>query len=109
MKRGKRQITEGIELPNPERIRSLREKENYKYLGMFAADTIKQAEMKEKKTRKEHLRLTIKLLKTKLFSRNLIKGINTWAAPPLVRYLGPFLKWTREEHRHMDQIIRQDS
>ena len=47
-----------------------------------------------------------KLLKTKLSSRNLIKGINTWAVP-LVRYSGPFLKWTREELRQMDQRTRK--
>ena len=35
-------------------------------------------------------------VKTKLYSRNFIKRINTWAVL-LVRYLGPFLKWTREE------------
>ena len=37
-----------------------------------------------------------KLFETKLNSRNLIKRINTWAVP-LVWYLGPFLKWKREE------------
>ena len=37
-----------------------------------------------------------KLLETKLFSRHLIKGMNTRAVL-LVRYSGPFLKWTREE------------
>ena len=47
--------------------------ETYKYLGILEADTIKQ------------------LLETKLCSRNLIKGINTWAVS-LVRYSGPFLK-----------------
>ena len=35
MKSGKRKITEGIELPNQERIRMLREKENSKYLGIL--------------------------------------------------------------------------
>ena len=55
MKSGKREITEGIVLPNEERIRTLREKENYKYLGILEADTIKPAEMKEK-IRKEYLR-----------------------------------------------------
>ena len=39
------------------------------------------------------LRRTRKQLETKLSSRNLIKGINTWAVP-LVRYSGHFLKWT---------------
>ena len=39
---------EGIELPNQEKIKMLREKETYKYLGILEADTIKQAKMKEK-------------------------------------------------------------
>ena len=34
---------------------------------------------------------TRKLLETKLYSKHLIKGKNTWAVP-LVRYSGPFLK-----------------
>ena len=37
-----------------------------------------------------------KTTRGKTLHRNLIKGINTWAVP-LVRYCGPFLKWTREE------------
>ena len=47
-----------------------------------------------------------KLLEIKLNSRNLTKGINTWAVP-LVIYSGPFLKWTRDEHKHMDQRTRK--
>ena len=90
MKSGKRHLTDGIELPNEDKIKSLAENETYKYLGILEADTIKQAEMKEK-IQKEYLRRTRKLLETKLNSRNLIKGINTWAIP-LVRYSGPFLK-----------------
>ena len=69
------------------------------------ADTIKQVEMKDQ-IRKEYLRRTRKLLETKLSSRNLIKGINTWAVP-LVRYSGPFLKWIRDEFKQMDQRIRK--
>ena len=69
------------------------------------ADTIKQVEMKER-IKKEYLRRTRKLLETKLSSRNLIKGINTWAVP-LVRYFGPFLKWTRDELKQMDQRTRK--
>ena len=56
--------------------------------------------------RKEYLRRTRKLLETKLSGRNLIKGINTWAVP-LVRYSGPFLKWTRDELKQMDQRTRK--
>ena len=69
------------------------------------ADTIKEVEMKDK-IKKEYLRRTRKLLETKLSSRNLIKGINTWAVL-LVRYSGPFLKGTREELKQMDQRTRK--
>ena len=104
MKSGKRHLTEGMELANQDKIRTIGEKEPYKYLGILEADTIKQVEMKEKI--KEHLRRTRKLLETKLYSRKLIKGINTWAVP-LVRYSGPFLKWTRDELKQMDQTTRK--
>ena len=40
-------------------MRTLGEKETYKYLGIFEADTVKQAEMNEKK-RHEYLRRTLK-------------------------------------------------
>ena len=48
MKSRRRQMTEGIELPNQEKIGTLGEKETYKYLGNLEADTIKHAETKEK-------------------------------------------------------------
>ena len=47
MKSGKQQMTEGIEQPNQEKIRTHGEKEIYKYLGILDADT---AEMKENGT-----------------------------------------------------------
>ena len=90
MKSGKWHITDGMELPNQDKIRTLGENETYKYLGNLGADTIKQVEMKDR-IKKGYLRKTRKLLETKLSSRNLIKGINTWAAT-LMRYSGPFLK-----------------
>ena len=90
MKSGKRHLIDGIELPNQDKIRTLAENETYQYLGIMEADTIKQVEMKDK-IQKEYLRRIRKLLETKLSSRNLIKGINTWAVP-FVRYSGPFLK-----------------
>ena len=94
-----------MELPSQDKIRTLEEKETYKYLGILEADTIKQVETKDK-IKKEYQRRTRKLLETKLSSRNLFKGINTWAVP-LFRYLGPFLKWTREELKQMDQRTRE--
>ena len=105
MKSGKRHMTDGMELQNHDRIRTLEENETYKYLGNLEADTLKQVQMKDM-IRKEYLRRTRKLLETKLSSRNLIKGINAWAVP-LVRYSGSFLKWTREELKQMDQRTRK--
>ena len=101
MKIGKRYLTDGMELPNPDKIRKLEENETYKYLRILEADTIKQVQI-----RKEYLRRTEKLHETRLSRRNYIKWINTWAAP-LVRYLGPFLKWTRDEFIQIDQRTRK--
>ena len=85
------------------KIRTLSEKEIYKYLGILEADTINQVEMKDK-IKIEDLRRTRNLLKTKL--SNLIKWISTWAVS-LVSYSGPFLKWTREVLKQMDQRTRK--
>ena len=65
-----------MELPNQEKFRTLGEKEIYKCLEILEADTIKQVEMQEK-IKKEYIWRTRKLLETKLYTRNLIKGINT--------------------------------
>ena len=56
-------------------------------------NNIKHVEMKGK-NKKEYVRGKTKLLKS--YSKNLIKGINTWAVV-LVRYWGPFLKKTKDE------------
>ena len=105
MKSGKWHTTDGIELPNQDKIRTLGENDAYKYLEILEADTIKQMQMKDK-IQKEYRRRTRKLLETKLSSRNLIKGINTWAVL-LVRYSGPFLKWTKNELKQMDERTRK--
>ena len=70
MKSRKRHMTEAMELQNQNKIRTLGEKETYKYLGILEADTIKQVKMKKKKK-----------LKTELCSRKRIKRISTWALP----------------------------
>ena len=57
MKSGKRHLTDGTELQNQDQIRTLGEKETYKYLAILEADTIKQVEMKEK-IKKEYIRRT---------------------------------------------------
>ena len=101
--------------PNQEKIRTLEEKETYKYLGILKKRGDK------KKIRKSiletfelpstmvanftYFRKTRKLLETKLYSINLIKGIDAWAVS-LVRYSGPFLKWTKEI-KQMNQRTRK--
>ena len=102
MKSGKQHLTDGMEQPNQDKIRTLGEKETYKYLAILEADTIKQVERKEKM--KKEYPITRKVLETKLSCRNLIKGINNLAVA-LIRYSGPFLsgpeknlnKWTNEQ------------
>ena len=59
MKSEESESAEGIELQNQKCIRMLGEKVNYKYLGILEADTIKQAEMREK-IRKVNFRRTRK-------------------------------------------------
>ena len=99
------EFTDGIEQPNHDKITTLEENKTYKYLRILEADTIKEMQIKGT-IRKEYLRRTRKLLETKLSCRNLIKGINTWAMP-LVRNSGPFLKWTREKLKQMDQRTKK--
>ena len=46
IKSGKRHMTDRMELSNQDKIRTIREKETYKYLGILEAETIKQEDMK---------------------------------------------------------------
>ena len=48
IKSGKRHLTDGMEQPNQEKIRTLAENESYKYFGILEADNFKQVEMKNK-------------------------------------------------------------
>ena len=54
MKSGKRYMTDGMDLPNHDRKRTLEENETYKYLGILEADTFKQVQMKDT-IRKEYV------------------------------------------------------
>ena len=67
MKSSKRHMTDRMELPNHDKIRTLEENEILKYLGILEEDTIKQVQMKDM-MRKEYLWRTRKLLETKLSS-----------------------------------------
>ena len=70
-------------------------KENYKNVGILEADTMNHI-MKEKKCIKRYPQRTRKLLDTKFYCRNLIKGIVTGGLSE-VKYSEPFFKWTRQK------------
>ena len=102
IKSNKRHLTDGMELPNQDKIRTLVEKETYKYLGILEADTIKQMEMKEK-IKKKYLR-TRNLLETKLYpkpyQRNKYPGFNSSLDIPDHFWSEPgknLTKWTKEQ------------
>ena len=48
MKSSKQHLTDEMDLPSQDKIRTLGEKETYTYLGILEVDTIKQVEMKDK-------------------------------------------------------------
>ena len=109
MRSGKQHTTERIEPPNKEKVKTIGKKETYKYFVILEVDTIKEVEIKkkkEKRKKKEYFSRTRKLLETKLYSRSHIKGINTCTVH-VVRYAGPFLKWTKKELQQMNQRIRK--
>ena len=96
---------DGMEQPNVDKIRTSGEKETYKYLGLLEAETITQQEMKER-IKKEYFWSTSKLLDAKLYSRNLIKAIHTWAVTlvdiPDHSWSGQeksVNKWTKEQEK----------
>ena len=104
MKRGKRVESRGIRLPNGEEMDEPNN-EGYKYLGVLELDGVLCSEMKEK-VKKEYMKRLKLMLKTKLNSRNLFLGINTWAVA-VVRYSAAFIDWTKEETREMDRQTRK--
>ena len=91
-----------MEPPKSSKNKNVRRKGNLQILGNIESRH-KQTRGDERKIFKKYLRRTRKLLETKLYSKNIIKRINTWA----VRYSGPFSKWTREDLKQRDQITRK--
>ena len=64
MKSGKRPIADAMELPNQDIIRTLREKENYKYLGDIGSWHL-QTRGDERKIKKEYFRKKQKVTQDK--------------------------------------------
>ena len=83
-----------------------RKKGNLRILGNIWSGH-HQTRGNERKKKKEYLKRTKKKrFKINQHIRNLIKGINTWVVP-LVKYSGPFSKYTWEELQEMDQRTRK--
>ena len=78
LKRDIKDENSDIMLPNDLKISSLKEAENYKYLGILGAEDINTKKMKEK-VKAGHLRRTRKVLESRHKSGNIFKAINTWA------------------------------
>ena len=53
MQSGKRHHTDRMELPNQDKIRTIGEKEIYKYLGILEADTLVEMKKTKKVSRKK--------------------------------------------------------
>ena len=99
LKRGKVVESSGIQLPDDNEIKALKECEGYKYLGVIEVDEMLHSQIKEKVS-KEYLKRVRKLGKSKLNGRNLIQSINTWAVS-LIRYAGGIINWTKKELRDL--------
>ena len=94
----------GIELPDGEVIKELDEK-GYKYLGILQSDTVMEKQMKGK-VKGEYFRRLKLLLKSKLYSGNLIKAINAWAVA-VTRYSAGVVGWAAKELKGIDITTRK--
>ena len=73
MKRGKREIIKGTELPSQESTRMLEEKKHYHHFRIIGSGKYQTSKDEKEKKGNEYLRRMRKLLETMLCSRNLIK------------------------------------
>ena len=104
LKRGKVVSSEGVEMPDSERIKEI-EKNGYKYLSILEYNKIKERKMKEK-FRREYLRKAKLIMKSRLNGRNKIITINTWGGS-LMRHGAGIAKWTKSELDEIDRKTRK--
>lgn len=101
---GGKRIIEGFELVNREVIEGMGDTDSYKYLGILQSKLTETKTMKENLTCKYVSRVK-SIVKTKLYSRELFKAINTYAVPVLTYSFG-IVKWT---HTDIADIKRMTS
>ena len=102
--KGKVTETQGMKLSN-NNIKGLNLDETYKYLDILQADDIKHKQVK-KKILSEYNKRVRKILKSKLNGGNIIKAINSWAAP-VARYTAGIIDWTQTELEDLDRKTRK--
>ena len=105
MKRGKLIDSDGLDLPEGQKIKSLQDEEAYKYLGVLENDKIKSTEMKDI-LRQEYFRRVKKILRSKLNAGNIIQAINSRAVS-LIRYGAGIIDWRRDELKDIDRKTRK--
>ena len=91
-------------MPDGELIKSLREGQSYKYLGILEEDKLLEEKMKLN-VFKEYIRWLSKVLKSKLNGGNLVRGVNTWTVS-LIRYSALFVSWRKSELQAIDRKTR---
>ena len=99
IKRGVKVKSEGIVLPSGDVIKEV-EQCGYKYLGILQESDVKHREMKEI-IKCEYLRRVKLLARSKLYARNMLPAINTWAVS-VVRCTAGILDWRQQELKDLD-------
>ena len=104
IKKGVKEKSDGIVLPGEEKIKEI-EETGCKYLGVLQSDHLMEKEMKEKVRREYNRRLKL-VLKSKLYSGNMIKAINSWAVS-VMRYTAGIIEWSVKELKEIDIRTRK--
>ena len=104
LKKGKAVDSDGMQLPNGERMQSV-EEESYKYLGILEVKERLKIVMKERFCA-EYFRRLKKVLSSKLNGRNVIRAINAWAVA-VMRYGAGVVNWTQTELQTIDRKTRK--
>ena len=104
LKKGKVVDSDGVQLPNGERIQSV-EEEGYKYLGILEVDDLQHTVIKERFCA-EYFRRLKKVLSSKLKGRNVIRAINDWAVA-VMRYGAGVVNCTQTELQAIDRKTRK--
>ncbi|CAB3260828.1 unnamed protein product [Arctia plantaginis] len=96
--------SEGIELLDSTKLRSLSATETYKYLGISQSLGIPESNMKQTLQERFFGRLK-KVLKSLLSGGNKVRACNGWVMPVLMYSFG-ILRWTQTELDALDRKVR---